>query len=289
MQPEKGNPEILVDEGVVCEAFRRAGCVSGDTVLIHGSLSSMGWVQNGPSCVFNGILAATAPGGTVAMPTLWHDGTEERSHPDRFDVHNSPAYNGALAEALRKDSRSLRSRHFSHSISAIGSRAEELTCGHDCCGPAPSPWSETAFGVDSPWQRLYEWNALYAFIGVDLTVCTLKHFIESRMVMRLLSLLSSDEERQARRAELSRDCNHVLWPFLNGPHMEEVLIRQGVLQKTLLGSATLRSVRTRPLVEVLGQDIWQHPETWFSEDFLRWRERIQKKGAEDCLNKDIRQ
>lgn len=287
MQPEKGNPEILVDEGVVSEAFRRAGAVSGDTVLLHGSLSSMGWVQGGPSCVFNGILAATAPGGTVAMPTLWHDGTEERTHPECFDVHNSPAYNGALADALRKDSRSLRSRHFSHSISAIGSRAEELTVGHDVCGPAPSPWSDTAFGVDSPWQRLYEWNALYAFIGVDLTVCTMKHFIESRMVMRLLSLLPTEEARMASRAELSKDCKHILWPFLNGSHMEEVLSRQGVLNKTMLGSATLRAVRTRPLAEVLGQDIWQQPETWFSEDFLCWRERIQKQVAENCLYKDI--
>lgn len=287
MQPEKGNPEIQVDEGVVCEAFLRAGVVLGDTVLIHGSLSSMGWVQGGPSCVFNGILAATAPGGTVAMPTLWHDGSEERSHPDRFDVHNSPAYNGALADALRKDSRSVRSVHFSHSISAIGARAEELTVGHDVCGPAPSPWSETAFGVDSPWQRLYEWDALHAFIGVDLSVCTMKHFIESRLVMRLLSLLSSDEERKARRAELSRDCKHVLWPFIKGPQMEELLSRAGVLKKTRLGSATLRSVRTRPLVEVLGQDIWQQPETWFSEDFLRWRERIQKQVAGNCLGKDI--
>ena len=63
MQPEKGNPEILVDEDVVCDAFRRAGVGSGDTILIHGSLSSMGWVQGGPPCIFTGILAASA-GGT---------------------------------------------------------------------------------------------------------------------------------------------------------------------------------------------------------------------------------
>jgi len=277
MQPEKGNPDCHVDETLVCRAFVEAGAVSGDTVLIHGSLSSMGWVQGGPPCIFNGILAATAPGGTVAMPTLWHNGTEERSNPELFDIQNSPAFNGALAEGMRKDSRSFRSLHFSHSISAIGARAEELTCGHDGCKPAPSPWSETAFGVDSPWQRLYDWNALYAFIGVDLTVCTMKHFIESRMVMRLLSLLPTEEERLECRAELSKDCKHVLWPFMNGPHAEEVLSRQGLLKKTRLGSATLRSVRTRPLVEVLGQDIWQQPEAWFTGEFLSWRECVLKK------------
>ena len=124
------------------------------------------------------------------------------------------------------------------------------------------------------------------FIGVDFSVCTMKHYIESRMVVRLLSLLYSEEERLAFRAELSKGCKHVLWPFMNGPHMEEVLSLYGVVKKTTLGSATLRAVRTRPLVEILGQDIWQHPETWFAEDFLRWRERIQKQGAGNCPGKD---
>ncbi|NMA20204.1 MAG: AAC(3) family N-acetyltransferase [Lentisphaerae bacterium] len=282
MQPEKGNPEIIVDEAMVCEAFHRAGVVSGDTVLFHGSLSSMGWVQGGPTCIFNGILMATAPGGTVAMPTLWYDGTEERAHPELFNVQNSPAFNGALADGMRKDSRSVRSLHFSHSISAIGARAEELTVGHDVCKPAPSPWSETAFGVGSPWQRLYEWNALYALIGVDFTVCTIKHLIESRMVMRLLSMLPTQAERQARRAELSKDRKHGLWPYLTGARIEEVLSQQGVLKKTMLGSATLRSVRTRPLLEVIGQDIWQQPEAWFAEEFLHWRKRVVTQGTGDC-------
>lgn len=281
MQPEKGNPDILVDEGMVCAAFRRAGVVSGDTVLIHGSLSSMGWVQGGPECVFNGILAAAAPGGTVCIPTLWFNGKEERNHPELFDVKTSPAFNGALAEGMRKDSRSFRSHHFSHSISAIGARAEELTAGHENCGPSPSPWSETGFGIGSPWQRLYEWNALYAFIGVDFAVCTMKHYIESRMVLRLLTLLPSAEERQQRRAELSKDRKHILWPFLNNQRMEELLARQGVLQKTKLGSATLRAVRTAPLVDIIGRDIWQQPEAWFSEEFLRWRAKILPPGAAD--------
>ena len=274
MQPEKGNPDILVDENIVCESFRRAGAVSGDTVIFHGSLSSMGWVQGGPACVFDGILAATSPGGTVAMPTLWYNGTPERSHPEQFDLRESPAFNGALAEGMRKDLRSHRSRHFSHSISAIGARAEELTGGHDICGPTPSPWSETAFGLNSPWQRLYDWNALYAFIGVDFSVCTMKHYIESRLVMRLLALLPSAEERAAKRDELGKDCNKNPWPYSGGAYLEEVLAQHGVLKKTKLGSATLRAVRTRPLVELLARDFWEHPEIHFSAEFLNWRTSV---------------
>lgn len=274
MQPEKGNPAIQVDENLVCEAFRRVGAVAGDTVIFHGSLSSMGWVQGGPGCVFDGILAAISPGGTVGMPTLWYDGSPERQKSEDFDPRQSPAYNGALAEGMRKDPRSCRSRSFSHSISAIGARAEELIRGHENCAPAPSPWSETAFGIGSPWERLYEWNALYAFIGVDLTVCTMKHYIESRLVMRLLALLPTQEEQLAKRNELSKDCKAKLWPFSSGAQMEEVLSHHGALSKTRLGSATLRAVRTRPLVELVGRDIWEHPEAGLSPEFLEWRASI---------------
>lgn len=279
MKPEQGNPDILVDEDVVRESFCRSGVVPGDTVILHGSLSSMGWVKGGPRTVFDGILAAASPGGTVAMPTLWYNGTPERRHPEQFDLRESPAYNGALADGMRKDLRSYRSHHFSHSISAIGSRAEELTSGHDRCGPAPSPWNDTAFGVNSPWQRLYEWNALYSFIGVDFTVCTMKHYIESQFVVRLLALLPSDKERAVKRDELGKDCNTNPWPYSSGSHIEEVLVQHGVLKKTKLGSATLRTVRTRPLVELFGREIWEHPEAYFSAEFLEWREHVFQASA----------
>ncbi|MFA6929015.1 MAG: AAC(3) family N-acetyltransferase [Lentisphaeria bacterium] len=275
MQPEKGNPECKIDDPEVCRAFLEAGVVAGDTVLIHGSLSSMGWVQRGAASVFDGVLSAASPGGTVAMPTLWYNGTEERNFPEQFDVRNSPAWNGALAEGMRKDPNSFRSQHFSHAVSALGRRAEELTRDSGVTGLAPSPWSETAFAAASPWQRLYEWNALYAFIGVDFSVCTMKHYIESRLVSRLLSLLPTEEERLAKRKELTKDCNRKgFWPYLAGAPIEELLNEHSLLKKTKLGSATLRVVRTRPLVEVLGQDLWQNPGKWFKEEFLAWRESI---------------
>ena len=273
MKPEIGNPAIRVDREIVCRAFREAGAVAGDTVLFHGSLSSMGTVVAGPVTVFDGILDATGPGGTVAMPTLWYNGTPDRRNPAAFDPLRSPAYNGALAEGLRTDPRSVRSHHFSHAVSAIGARAGELTVSHGTTGLAPAPWSDRAFADDSPWHRLYLWNALYAFIGVDLSVCTMKHYIESRLVMRLLSLLPP-EARDAKRGELDRDCTPRCWPYFPSGQLEARLIELGLEQQTRLGSATLRAIRTRPLVEVLGQVLWDEPERWLNADFLKWRAEI---------------
>lgn len=271
MQPEKGNPLITVTRQDICRAFLDVGTVPGDLVVYHGSLSSMGQVAGGAISVAEGILQATAPGGTAASPTLWYNGEPGRDHPADFNPETSPAYNGALPEALRLDPRSCRSNHFSHAVSAIGARARELTATHGDSGPAPSPWSEKAFAEDSPWQKIYAWNALYAFIGVDMTVCTLKHFIESRYIMRLLAPLPP-ELQAARRAELGADCNRKLWPFYNSGEVGRRLLEMGIARQSRIGSATLLAVRSRPLVEVTTRLFSETPQAWFNPEFLAWGE-----------------
>lgn len=269
MQPEKGNPLINVTRQDICQAFLEVGAVPGDLVVYHGSLSSMGHVIGGAISVAEGILLATAPGGTAASPTLWYNGEPGRDDPTRFDRDTSPAYNGALSEAMRLDDRSCRSNHFSHAVSAIGARAHELTETHGDSGLAPAPWSEKAFAEDSPWQKIYTWNALYAFIGVDMIVCTLKHFIESRYIMQQLAPLPP-ALRAAQRAKLGADCNRKLWPYYHSGDLGRHLLEMGIARHSKIGSATLLAVRSRPLVEVTTRLFNETPQTWFNAEFIAW-------------------
>ena len=110
MNHEIGDPKVHVTMDDVRDAFTRIGAKAGDVVMFHGSLSSMGTVDGGVTTVYDGVLAATAPHGTVAMPSLWYDGTKERENPRLFDVKTSPVYVGALAEGLRRRIRDLRTR-----------------------------------------------------------------------------------------------------------------------------------------------------------------------------------
>jgi aminoglycoside N3'-acetyltransferase len=148
----------------------------------------MGYVEGGPKTVIDGVLDAVGEKGTAAIATLWWDGGEEKT-PELFDRKNSPAYNGAIAEAMRQDDRSLRSSHYSHSVSAIGAEAEYLTSEHGTGRLYPDPWNETAFSEKSPWTKLYEKDALYAFIGCTMNVCTMKHWIEGHFIAEYLDKL----------------------------------------------------------------------------------------------------
>lgn len=265
---------VIVNQQDVTKAFKELLTVPADCICFHGSMKSMGWVEGAFQAVFDGILEAASPGGTIAIPTLWYDGTPGRDNPKNFDLENSTAYNGALAEQFRKDPRSMRSNHFSHSLSAMGARAEELTKDHGLAGFFPSPWSEKAFAVVSPWQRLYDWNCLYAFIGVDFNVCTMKHFIESRLINYYLSLISDSAERFAKRCELSYERDAKIWPFISGNMMQVSVEKYGLVTKAKLGNADLLAVRCRPLVEIVIQDCKNNPADWYKEDFYSWCQSI---------------
>lgn len=270
MTPELGNPEIRVTEQDVCDGFRRAGAVPGDLVLYHGSMRSMGRLVDGPATFIAGALAAVGPAGTVAAPTLWYHDATPPLDPRDFDLGTSPSYVGALTEALRTDPRSIRSNHFSHSVSAIGPRADELTADHGAHGRRHSPWSDRAFADASPWARLYEWNALYCFVGVTMRFCTMKHYIESRFVEEALRAVPAPRQAELRHRLRAIGGSGTIWPFYNSERMEEDLRAEGLMAYGRIGAATLRTIRARPLVERTYARLQAEPAVWFNEEFLRW-------------------
>ena len=269
MIPEKGNPQIQVTVEDVGRAFVSVGANPGDLLLYHGSLSSMGTVVGGPRAVIDGALRAVAPDGTVAMPTLWYHGSTPPLNPADFDVRTSPSYVGALSEAMRTDPRSLRSNNFSHSVSAIGPRAVALTMDHGAGGESPAPWGYKAFADVSPWARLYEWDALYCFIGVTMAVCTMKHYIESHLVGRILRQ-APQARREAMRDGLTLMDRQGVWAYYDSQKMETRLAERGLVRYGQLGSATLRAIRTRPLVDVTTGILDAEPEAWLQPAFLEW-------------------
>jgi aminoglycoside N3'-acetyltransferase len=274
MEPAASDASPPVDAQQVCAAFRTLGALPGDTVIFHASFKSMGHVSGGPQTVFDGILAASAPGGTVAMPSLWYSGKPEET-PGLFHVKSSPTYVGALAEALRLDPRSHRSNHWSHAVAAIGARAQELTRRHQAGQQRPAPWSDTAFASNSPWWRLYKWNALYAFIGVSMRVCTMKHAIEGALVMRHLTGIPAARRAEA-RATLSMDRVQRLWPYYNSEAMQEELAAEGLLSQAKLGAAKLCAIRSRPLVERTLAKLLAEPEKWLKPPFLEWIAKLEQ-------------
>ena len=257
----------------ITEAFKRVGAVHGDTIVYHGSMKSIGYVEGGPAALIDGILDAGAPGGTAAIGTLWFNGKIEECPPEKFDMATSPAYNGAMAEAMRLDPRSLRSSNYSHSVSAVGARKVELTENHGCGKKYPSPWNDEAFAESSPWMKFYAWNALYTLIGVEFNVCTMKHVVESLLVDKMLSLLPAELRREY-RLRLAHDHRPGPWPWYNIRMVLPFIEEQNLISVTTLGNAKVQAIRTRPLVDEVLKQLEAAPEKWLKGGILGWIDEI---------------
>ncbi len=274
MDHEPGDPAVRITRETIADALRAAGLRAGDTVLFHSSLSSMGTVLGGADAVIDGFLDAAGPSGTVAVPALssWQELKDRRRVWDLWSIPQTPTYCGLIPETFRRRPQAQRSNHYTHSVAAIGPRAAALTANHGAAGLRESPWGPGAFAAQSPWQRFYDWNVFYCLIGVNCQRLTMVHFVETRLVHRALARAAP-----ARRAALLKQVRGWtrggVWPNIGtGKRLvaEERFAEQGLLWYGTIGSARLRSMRIRPVVDEWLALAERDPAAWCSAQFVRW-------------------
>lgn len=146
-------PETLTSE------LRELGVSPGDAVLVHSSLSGLGWVDGGATAAVGALLAAVGEEGTVMFPTLTGNRTNGPKDPPVIDLATTPGWLwlGIMPAAARQRPDAIRSIHPTHSIVAIGANQAFWTQGHE---QSASPCDET-----SPFFRLMEQGAKILLLG----------------------------------------------------------------------------------------------------------------------------
>lgn len=175
-QKEKGH--VFTKEFLV-KNFQTIGIEKGDSLLVHSSLSKMGYLENGSDTLIDALLEVIGSTGNLLMPSSPNPLLQldyVRSN-QLFDVQNSPSKLGAITETFRKRSNVLRSLHNTEPVCACGPDAQYLTAGH---------FQElTPYTKNSPFYRLTELNGKILYIGVTLiNAGTSLHLLEDAVDFR---------------------------------------------------------------------------------------------------------
>lgn len=157
------------------EALESIGIKSGNIVLVHSDLRSLGMPdsiskpQELPAFYHTALQSAVSANGTLAVPAYFY---EYARFGIPFDIDHSPVSMplGSFSRYFAALPKRVRSCNPLQSLAAIGPQAEALAGGNSLAG----------YGVASPWHRLRMMQGKILFIGVTIQPMTYVHYIEQQ-------------------------------------------------------------------------------------------------------------
>lgn len=156
------------DFKTIKEDLKSIGLKSGDSILIHSSFKSMGYVEGGIQTLIDAIFDVIGSNGTLLAPTLSYESVTADS--PIFDYRNTPSCVGAISEYIRHLDGAKRSIHPTHSCAVIGDKREFFISGHEN--------DNTPVGKNSPIHKLSLVGGKVLMLGCSLRFNTSMHGVE---------------------------------------------------------------------------------------------------------------
>lgn len=237
----------------ITAALKALGIQAHDCVLVHSSLSSMGWVVGQEVTVLEALLE-TLHEGTVMMPSHSTGNSDPADwenppvpshwiqticdHMPAFDPEKTPPRGmGRIAELFLRWPGVVRSHHPQVSFSAYGIAKTRLTGTHPLT---------PMFGEESPLAHLLKENGYVLLLGVGYDSCTLLHLAEFR---------ANVLEEKMTGCALNENGVRTFKKYLEFDHSDEDFLLLGAafeqtheVKKTTLGNATLTLIDANTLM-----------------------------------------
>ena len=181
--------KIIVTKEDIVQDLVKLGVKKGMTIIVHSSLSSIGYVPCGPITVIKALMEVVTDEGTIVMPAQstnysnpkdwcnppvpkeWVPIVKKSMLPFEKDITPTRGM-GCIAEYFRKYPNVIRSNHPHVSFCAWGKNAKYIIKDHKLDYP---------FGENTPLSKLYDLNSFTLLIGVPYEVNTSFHLADNRM------------------------------------------------------------------------------------------------------------
>jgi len=202
--------QMLVSSSRLRESLRALGVCAGQTLLMHASVRSVGWVAGGPDVIIQALLDELGPAGTLCMYASWEEWEQKLVSFDTLDADQQRIYReecppfdactsranrkwSILTEYLRTWTGARRSNHPTASVAAVGAQADWITENHPL---------NYGYGYDSPWDKVCQLGGKVLLLGSPLEDLTILHYAEhiarvpnKRIVHNQLPMLVDGERR----------------------------------------------------------------------------------------------
>lgn len=237
--------------------LKALGVEEGSTLLVHSSLSSIGWVCGGPAAVILALEDALTERGTLVMPahssdysdpSHWEDPPVPQSWWDAiraempcFRADLTPTRGmGAVAEAFRKQDGVRRSTHPIASFAAWGKERDYILrdARLDFCQ-----------NEESPLGRIYEKDGRVLLVGVGYDRNTSLHLAEYKADYPGKTIVSEGMPVLAEGRREWRTVKDILYLADDFPRIGEDFEKTGRVAVGKLGRAKARLMRQRDLVD----------------------------------------
>jgi aminoglycoside N3'-acetyltransferase len=240
----------MITREEIVKDLKQMGLKAGMAVEVHSSLSSMGYVQNGPATVIQALIDVVGKGGALIMSAypvtlpIWP--TEEEKAKGiickvRFmdENDNSKTGMGAISDAFRRWPGTCLGKGM-HRVCAWGKDARLHAQGYDYL-----------LSIDG-WVLL---------IGVDIHSCSAMHIAETKV-----SLPQDIKDY----FELPEDIRHQYPPkkwhiqYHDPPEdgwekIQEEAVRRGLIVQAKIGQAKCFFFRAKPVVDIYEERLRADP------------------------------
>jgi aminoglycoside 3-N-acetyltransferase len=251
LESEKKNNRFITEQQIE-EDLKNLGLSSGDSVLVHASMSKIGMLKDGPKTLINAIENVISKEGTLLIPTFPAPGRnyDYLKTNSVFDVVKTPSMMGKATEYFRTLPNVKRSLHPTDCVSVRGPLAEYFTSTH---------FNQlTPYNEQSPFRKLCKKNGKILMIGTTLNgACTNLHTLEDAVEFPYpvyadeifeIEIINSAKEKLIVKTKVH---NPVYSAKRNADALLPIFIREDVLQTGKIGEAKSMIIDADKMLQVM--------------------------------------
>ncbi len=264
LEKQKTSKKNITSEQLIID-LKKIGLSKGDSVLVHSSMSKIGYLENGPATLIDALETVIGNDGTLLMPAFPAPGSNSsylKNNPV-FDYHKTKSKMGAISEYFRLLPNVKRSLHPTDSVCALGPLADYYTNTHF---KQITPYNEL-----SPFRKIGEKKGKILMLGTTLNgACTNLHTLEDAVPFKYpvydLKIFDADmiDENGNHFTVQTKVHNPVYSVKRNCDALKPIFEKENVLINGIIGEANSMLIDANTMLEVMLKYYYEYGVTMYT-------------------------